>query len=264
MEHIDDISRKFNVHLSSKLIIYGDEIDAGARKLADLLKSVITREKQTVEKKGVDSFLLNDYSNYIFTTNNEHCFKMEEGDRRYFLIKCTNERLPDSFYIEYMKDLENNELMTQLFYFLKTRKIEYTQNKAPITEYKKELINEQQPAYIQYIYKKPEHYAGKLLYSTKIFEMANEYGKKTYLSTNYTVTRFGIDFKKSFGIYSTRTNGGIKYDFPELIELKKKLYELNPKYYKYINNFEDNEEPDFTEDEEIDNKKWGSGLEKYL
>ena len=51
LEKIDDISKNFNALSSNKLLIYGDEIDAAARKLADLLKNIITRSEIVIEKK---------------------------------------------------------------------------------------------------------------------------------------------------------------------------------------------------------------------
>jgi hypothetical protein len=51
VESIEDITKNFNYHLCNKLFIYGDEISANAKKLADKLKNVITRSEQNLEKK---------------------------------------------------------------------------------------------------------------------------------------------------------------------------------------------------------------------
>ena len=48
--------------------MYGDKINANAKKVSDKLKQVITRPKQNLEKNGIDSIEIDDYSNYIFTT----------------------------------------------------------------------------------------------------------------------------------------------------------------------------------------------------
>jgi hypothetical protein len=93
IENIDDITKNFNTHLTNKLFIYGDEINANAKKVSDKLKQVITRPTQNLEKKGIDSIEIDDYSNYIFTTNNENCFKIEEGDRRLLMVKCPDKAL---------------------------------------------------------------------------------------------------------------------------------------------------------------------------
>ena len=50
-----------------------------------------------------------------------------------------------------------------------------------------------------------------------------------------------------FGEYYIKSNGISYYNFPEDIIFKKKLYEIDPKYYRYINNFEENEEIIFEE-----------------
>jgi hypothetical protein len=74
VECIDDITKPFNSHLCNKLLIYGDEINANAKKVADRLKQVITRPTQNLEKKCIDSVEVDDFTNWIFTTNNENCF----------------------------------------------------------------------------------------------------------------------------------------------------------------------------------------------
>ena len=47
IESIDGITKNFNSHLTNKLFIYGDEINANAKKVSDKLKQVITRATQT-------------------------------------------------------------------------------------------------------------------------------------------------------------------------------------------------------------------------
>ena len=63
------------------------------KKVSDKQKQVITRPKQNLEKKGIESIEIDDYSNFIFTTNNENCFKIEEGDRRLLMVKCPDKAL---------------------------------------------------------------------------------------------------------------------------------------------------------------------------
>ena len=75
--------------MTNKLFIYGDEINANAKKV---------RPTQNLEKKVIDSIEIDDYSNYIFTTNNENCFKVEEGDRRLLMVKCPDNALDKEDY----------------------------------------------------------------------------------------------------------------------------------------------------------------------
>lgn len=251
IQDIEDITKKFNSNLCNKLFIYGDEITARAKTLSNQLKNVITRKVLHMEKKGVDPIQLNDYSNYIFTTNNEHCFQIDEDDRRFFMIKCTDERKTDKFFNDYYDEIKNELKLKQLFKYLKNRKIEYELNKAPITNYKMELMIEHKPAYIQMLYKKPHMFKERNITSTKLLELSQEYAKKNFLTSNYTITKFGKDIKPFINIFRKKVNGNEIYKFPsDTIELKKHLFNLDQKYYRYVNGFEDNEEVNFEEDDD--------------
>lgn len=251
--NIEDITKKFNVDLCNKLFIYGDEINAGAKKVADELKKVITGKEKTMEKKNYDATKIKDFSNYLFTTNNEHCFKIEAEDRRYLLIRCTDQRKSDDFYSEFYQELDDELMMKQLFKYFKNRKIEYTLNKAPMTDYKQELIIEQYPAYIQMLYRKPAWFAEKKLTSSRLFDCSQDYAKKKFLTSNYTMTRCGLDLGEILSEYKTKSSC-IYFKFPDVHEFKRYLYKKNPSYYKYINGFSENEDVDFDKEDEDDNE----------
>ena len=166
------------------------------------------------------------------------------------MIRCTNERKSDEFYTEFYKELDDEFKMKQFFKYFKNRKVQYTLNKAPMTEYKKELIIEQKPSYIQMFYKKPSWFADKKFTSTKLFDCSKEYAKKNFLTSNYTTTKCGSDIRAVFEKYRTK-NSSIIYTFPEIKEFRKFLYEKDPTYYRYINGFEEDDDVNF--DVENDN-----------
>jgi len=117
IESIDDITKSFNNHIVNKLFIYGDEINANAKKVSDKLKQVITRSTMNLEKKGVDTIEVANYSNWMFSTNNENCFKIEEDDRRLSMVKCPQNILPIKVYKDYYKEIQCNDEMNKLFNF---------------------------------------------------------------------------------------------------------------------------------------------------
>ena len=92
------------------------------------------------------------------------------------------------------------------------------------------------------IYTNVDLYSSQKISTNSIYESSKEYGKKKYLSTNYTSQTFSKDFKNMFNEYYIKSNGISYYNFPNQKILQNKLYELNPKYYRYINNFDENEE----------------------
>ena len=132
--------------------------------------------------------------------------------------------------------------MKQLFKYFKTREIKYKLNKAPASEYKRELIVEQKPAYIQMLYNKTSLFANTTLSSTKLYELSKQYAKKTYLSSNYTVTKFGTDIKLIIGQFYKRTSRVKLYEFPKVEELSKALYDYDEDFYRYVKGFDKTEE----------------------
>ncbi len=255
IEKIDDIKDKFNSQFENKFLIYGDEITANAKKLADDLKNLITRSEMKLEKKGIDSYTINDYANFIFTTNNEHCFKIDKDDRRFYMIKCREERKPDEFYSDLYAEYKSEDSMRSLFNFFKTWKITYTENKAPLTDYKKEMMFEQVPAYIQMLYsnKMIERIANKKIGSKQLFDYSKIYGSKRYLSSNYTITSYGTQMKKAIGKFGKDTNKGYLYTFPDEDELRTHLKEYDPAYYAYAFDCSNINNNDYEDEDQVFN-----------
>lgn len=255
IESIDDITRNFNAHFCNKLFIYGDEINANARKVVSRLKQIITRPTQNLEKKGIDAIEIDDFTNYAFTTNEENCFKIEDGDRRFLMIHTREEQQTELSKKSYA-EINNETKIKQLFAFFKnydTEKSGFKIGICPVisTKYKEELQTEDKPAYIQMLYENPKRWICGKYSSTELFRLSQQFAKDHYLQSHYTLTKFGTDIKKY--ISTTRTKTGMVYKFPDAeLELLKMLYDADKKYYKYVFGLGSNEEPDFTENYEID------------
>ncbi len=249
IESIEDITRNFNVHFCNKLFIYGDEINAAARKVVSRLKQIITRPTQNLERKGIDAIEINDFTNYAFTTNEESSFKIETGDRRFLMIHTREEQqteLSKSSYAE----IKDPEKLKRLFAFFKnydTNADGFKIGECPVisTKYKETLQIEDKPAYIQMIYNNPQRWLGRSYNSTDLFKASQSYAKENFLQSHYTLTKFGLDFKKYFT--PTKTNPRIVYTFPfNETDMLKLLYNADPAYYRYVFELSENEEPDFT------------------
>jgi hypothetical protein len=249
VESIDDITKNFNSHLCNKVFIYGDEINANAKKVADKLKQVITRPFVNFEKKGFDTQKLNDFTNWLFTTNNENCFKVESEDRRLFFIKCPEIPLTSEFYISLYEEIENPVKLKQLFAFFNTYEsksdIKIGIDRVPSTEYKVQLQYENTPAFVQMLYKSPALFACRNIKSSTLYKEAVKYAKDNHLSTNFTTTAFGLGIQKYIGFYRKRTSVGIEFEFPEKDIIRKHLFNIDKVYYRLVNGFVDGE-PDPT------------------
>lgn len=262
VESIDDITKNFNAHLCNKLFIYGDEINANAKKVADKLKQVITRTEQNLEKKNQDAIKVDDFTNWLFTTNNENCFKIEEGCRRLMMIACLEAKQSKDFYQSVYDEIEDVDLIKQLFKFFKN----YKQSEESIklhgefkigneavfqTQYKKELLYENKPAYIQMFYKTPKQFTNKKFSSTALYEEAQQYAKTHYLSSNFTSQEFSKQLVKYVEEYKKKGNTGMVYIFPDRTTLLHRLFEVDEDYYRYVFQLDSDFTPEFKEQETI-------------
>jgi hypothetical protein len=249
VETIEDITKNFNSHLVNKLFIYGDEIKASSKCISDKLKQVITRPTQNLEKKGKDAFEIEDYTNWLFTTNNKDAFKVEQGDRRLFFIECINEKLSKELSTEYYKYIENETEMNKLFNFFKHHEITYNIGieAPPASRMKNELQFETKQAYIQLLYKQPREIIDSRFTSQQLYEKSKTFASSNYLNHSYSITEFGTEMSKILKQFKKRTATGYVYDINvNFNEFNKILFEYDSEYYRYINNIEDDIIPTFT------------------
>jgi len=81
----------FNGQLEGKILINLDEAFwGGDKKLEGIIKNKITEERQTINKKNKEMYNIDDYANYIITTNNDWFAGTTEDDRRHFCIELDN------------------------------------------------------------------------------------------------------------------------------------------------------------------------------
>jgi hypothetical protein len=81
----------FNGMTENKLLMVIDEVNNDEKysdRETEKLKSLITDDIQTIEKKGIDAKQVRDCCNYICLTNNSNAIKISEGDRRVAVFRC--------------------------------------------------------------------------------------------------------------------------------------------------------------------------------
>jgi len=93
----NDVFAKFNSRAGYKILVKFEEANFHTNKEnADKLKGLITSKHGHIEKKGHDAIELEDFTNIMMTTNNEIPVVLEDTDRRFLLVKASNERLGDT------------------------------------------------------------------------------------------------------------------------------------------------------------------------
>jgi hypothetical protein len=233
---IKDLIKDFNSHLCNKLVICADEVNAKSKEIRDDLKNMITRTKTICEQKNKAAFEMKDYSNFIFTTNNQDTFYIEPTDRRFILFELADVVMSKDTAKTLYKLMDDDNALKALDTFLKTRTIP-DRLEAPMNAYKKRLIAQSLPAYIQMIYRVPERFAPndpdlpeqERKFSTNdIYDMAVYYAKQHGLQWTFSRDKMNKDFKKEFEQYYKRTETERYYLFPNLSIFIIKLTATRP------------------------------------
>ena len=150
--HVDkimDLFKRFNSKLAHKLLTcvdetYTSEMQRG--EISEHLKSLITRTKVSIEKKGMDEITIGDYNNYIFFTNRNDPLPIEADDRRFFAVECSNKYCGNSDYFKNLASSMTSEAGAAMFSWLATRDIsQFDPRQRPVTAFKNEMKLNNQP-----------------------------------------------------------------------------------------------------------------------
>lgn len=151
IENIDDLASNFNSYLEGILFCYGDEVLAKNKDLYNFLKNTITRTQVKINRKGIDSYKCDDRTNYIFTTNDQQPFKIEQNDRRITMLQCNETKLDNKYFNRFYEDLDDVEIMTTFFNELIDMEIPH-RIECLETEIKEDIQDIFTPSPIKYLY----------------------------------------------------------------------------------------------------------------
>jgi hypothetical protein len=215
------ITDKFNGDLYGKLFVQGDEINTKAQKVANELKDIITREKESIEFKNKDKMQnVKDYKNYAFTTNNENVFKITNTERRFCFIECPDDKKGEEYYKLLFDILNDDEKLRSMYNYLKTFNINcFNPRDIPKTEYKKNLIFQNLPTYLKFIKDDISNFEGLEYKAVDLYRLSVEFGKKNKMLSSYSEKFFYTHFKKVFGAYNIIKNKISVYSFPDDLSL---------------------------------------------
>jgi len=123
---IEKICGRFNGIVQGKILgVLNEATGKDTFGIIDKIKDSITREDVVMEFKGIDPVVIKDYCNYIYTTNNINPVKIDEDDRRFQIIECSDKHKNDKAYFTKLREDMNDKKILKTFYkFLKERNIE--------------------------------------------------------------------------------------------------------------------------------------------
>lgn len=231
---IEDLEKDFNGLLENKLLVTGNEIEAKQKDSYKTFKNAVTRTTIIINKKNVEPYELNDYTNYFFTTNNYIPIKIEAEDRRCVIIECNNKLLNEESYTEFYACLKNKDCLISMFHFFKNRKVPVRLGMLD-TNIKKDIQSQFRSSIFKYLYEKMDILDGvflstkKLLDNLKEYEKANNYREMTtpqIIANNLLKISENLKpIKSTKQINGERPRG---YDFTNL---KKYLEEYDKEMY---------------------------------
>jgi len=132
----------FNEHLEHKLLVFVEEAKGRDNaKEIDQLKSAVTSKKRIVNRKGVPKYEQNDFTRYIFTTNNANPIANHgatPGDRRFWFSDVETSHRDDPDYFPMLwREMERPEVQRAFYDYLRAFKCYKSpfefQTKRPIT-----------------------------------------------------------------------------------------------------------------------------------
>jgi hypothetical protein len=211
-EKADDIFGTFAEGLKNKLLVNLNETSGkDTFELSESIKSKITDKTITYQKKYMSTIVINNYSRFIFTSNNLTPVKIDISDRRFVVMQCDNSqiKLKDKYFeplIEQMDSLESQQIFYKYLMNVDIKGFNFEKER-PITELYNDIKNVNTPKVILFImdlidnHKLDEQYSFKKLYE-KYETFLSRNGYTDYKTNTNKFSRAlksisGIDKRKS-------------------------------------------------------------------
>jgi hypothetical protein len=230
---VNNLWSRFAKGRKNKLLINIDETSGkDTYPHADKLKNMITSPTFNFEEKGVSPITLLNINRIIFTTNNTCAVKIEEGDRRFVVLQCSDEMKGNKAYFDeltqYIEEPSHQKAFFEYLQGIDISNIDWI-NDRPITELYRDIQEVSIPIHIKFFKwlfettrgnDNHEHeYTGYTLF--EMFNVFLEQGKYTGYSLNQTsfgrlikdlIMKDANDATKGF-IEKYMSNGRVKYAF---------------------------------------------------
>lgn len=126
----------FNAHLKDIVVLFADEaFFAGDKAHASVLKTLITEETVTIEKKNIDVEPEANYIHLIMASNEDHVIPAGSDERRFFMLDVGKENQQNTKYFENITNqLENGGYEALLHYLINYDLSSFNVRKVPKTE----------------------------------------------------------------------------------------------------------------------------------
>lgn len=131
----DQLTGRFNGHLEETLIFGVEEgFWAGNPAANSALKDLITGEHIAIERKGIDSRNVPNFTRFIFLSNENWVVPVGTDERRYFVLEFENDRAKDRAYFDpIFEQMEQRDGIAAMLHELMNREITSNLRNPPAT-----------------------------------------------------------------------------------------------------------------------------------
>jgi len=110
----------FNGLLENKCYVVIEEgTRAGGVKFADVMKDNLVASDITINKKCANQYVTNNYVHVVCNTNNESVFTVTKSNRRYCVIQCREQLMPQSMAIELNETISDKNQLLKFVQYLR-------------------------------------------------------------------------------------------------------------------------------------------------
>ncbi len=112
-----DVWGSFNGIMKNAFLVNLNELSARETMESEgVIKGLITDNALQINEKGRNQYEIKSYHRFIITTNKEEPIKTKQGDRRNFIIRCSDQLCGDKKYFDNMYSLIKNDDVMATFY----------------------------------------------------------------------------------------------------------------------------------------------------
>lgn len=151
---LHELTSNFNAQFENALLIHAAEaLWGGNKQEVGKVKALITDAKITIERKGKDSYSVDNYINIIFTSNEDWPVALDKDDRRYFVLRVSSDQQNNTDYFGALLNQMDNGGREALLYELQQVDLKnFNITKIPLTQEKFDLKMLNQDSIALYLY----------------------------------------------------------------------------------------------------------------
>lgn len=140
---LDELTQAHNTHIRGKLIVNANEAtNMPTIRDVNILKGLITETDLIINPKGVNQYIVSNFSRLLITSNHKDCMRLDGDDRRYFCLNISDSQKNNNAYFDpLVATLKDDKIQQDFFNYLSNYDIsDFRPQRPPMSQMKRELI----------------------------------------------------------------------------------------------------------------------------